>query len=58
MFSQNFYSGDYLFVYASDENNIVVLIYTTTYSADTPDADMPYEEVVDTMGDDMLDEHE
>ena len=49
-----FYSGDYLFVYASDDNNVVVLIQTTPDTSDTPEADIPYEEVVDTMGDDML----
>ena len=58
IFSQKFYSGDYLFFYASDENNVVVLIKPTLQSAYTPEADMPYEEVVDTMGYDMLDEME
>ena len=57
-FSQKFYSGGYLFVYASDDNNVVVLRQTTTESADTPEAEMPYDEVVDTMGDDMLDKPE
>ena len=57
-FSQKFYSGDYLFVYASDDNNVDVFIQTTPYSADTPEDEMPYEEVVDTMGYDMLDEME
>ena len=57
-FSQKFYSGYYLFVYASDENNVVILIHTTPESSDTPEDLMPYEEVVDTMGDDMLDEME
>ena len=28
-YSQKFYSGDYFFVYASDDNNVVVLIHTT-----------------------------
>ena len=57
-FSQKFYSGDYSFVYASDDNNVVVSIHPTPESEDTPEADIPYEEVVDTMGDDMLDEME
>ena len=57
-FSQKVYSSDYLFVYDSDNNNDVVLIHTTPENADTPEADIPYEEVVDTMGYDMLDEME
>ena len=57
-FSQNLYYGDYLFVYAYDDNNVVALINPTPESADTPEAKMPYEEVVDTMGYDMLDEME
>ena len=55
MFSQKLYSGDYSFVYASDDNNIVVLIQTTPESADTLKDNMPYEDVVDTMGGYMLD---
>ena len=57
-FSQKFYSGDYLSVYVSDDNNVVILIQTTPEIADTPEAEIPYGEVVDTMGDDMLDEME
>ena len=57
-FSQKFYSGDYLFFYASNENNIVVLIQTNPESEDTPEADMKYEDMVDTIRDDMLDEME
>ena len=57
-FSQKFYSGDYLFLYDSDDNNVVILIQPTTKSADTPESEIPYEEVVDTMGDDMQDEME
>ena len=52
------YSGDHLFVYASDDNYVVVLIQPTTESSYTLDAEIPYEEVVDTMGYDMLDEME
>ena len=58
MFSQKLYSGDYSFVYASDDNNIVVLIQTTPESADTLEDNMPYEDVVDTMGGYMLDKME
>ena len=36
----------------------VVLIHPTPESADTPEVEMLYDEVVDTMGDDMLDEME
>ena len=55
-FSQKFCSGDLLFFYASSENDVVVLIHPTLDSADTLEAEIPYEEVVDTMGDDMMDE--
>ena len=33
-------------------------MYTTQDSVDTQEAEMPYEEVVDTMVDDVLDEME
>ena len=52
-----FYS-DYLFVYASDENIFVVLIHPTSYSSDTPEADITYDDVVDNMGDDIMEEME
>ena len=55
-FSHRLYSGDYLFVYDSDDNNVVVLVQPTPYSVDTQEDEMPYEEVVDTMRDDMMDE--
>ena len=49
----------WLFIfYASGDNNAVVLIHPNTESAYTPEDEMPYEEVVDTMGDDILDEME
>ena len=54
VFPQELYSGDYFFVYASDENNVVVFIQTTPESADTPENDMPDYEVFDTMVDDIL----
>ena len=34
------------------------MIHTTPEIADTPEADIPYKEVVDTMVDDILDELE
>ena len=35
-FSQQLFSVHCFFIYASDENNVVVLIQTTTESTDTP----------------------
>ena len=55
---QNFSSGDYLSIYATDDNNVVILIQSTPESADTQKADMPDEEMVDTMGDDITEEME
>ena len=57
-FSQKLFSGYYLFVFASDDNTDVVLIQPNPESSDTPEPDMPYDEEVDTMVDDMLDEIE
>ena len=57
-FSQKLYSGDYLFVYASDDNNVFVLIKPTPESANKPEAQMPYEDVVDARGHNFLDEME
>ena len=34
--------GDHLFVDASDDNNVVVLIHITPESADTPEAEITY----------------
>ena len=53
-FPQKFSYSDYLFVYTDGNNNVVDLIHTTPDSADTPEACMPDEDVVDIMGDDML----
>ena len=50
--------GVIIFVNASDDSNVVVLIHPTSESAYTMEADMPQEEVVDTMGDDIMDELE
>ena len=58
VFTQKFSSGDYLFVYDCDDNNVVVLIYTPPWSADTTEAEIPDEEVVDNMLDDVLEEME
>ena len=55
-FSQKLYSADYLFVCASDDKNVFILIQPNPESVDTPEADMPYKEVVATMGYDMLDD--
>ena len=41
VFPQKLSSDDYLFLYDYDEYNVVDLIHTTTYSSDTPDAEMP-----------------
>ena len=58
IFTQKLFSGDYLFVYDSDDNNVVVLIHPTSESEDTPEAEMPDQEVADTMGDDIMQEME
>ena len=54
IFTQNFYSCDYLFVYDAGDNNVVGLIQTIPDSADTSESYMPDEDMVDTMGDDIL----
>ena len=54
IFSQKFFSGDYLFFYASDENDVVVIIKLTLESADKMEDEVPDDEVVGTMGYDML----
>ena len=54
IFTQKFSSSDELFVYAAGENNVVGLIQPTPDSAYTPEDYMPDNDVVDTMGDDML----
>ena len=55
VFPQKLFSGDYFFVYASDDNNVVVLIQPTPEIADTPESEIPDEELADAMLDDMLD---
>ena len=54
VFPYELFSGDYRFFYASDEDNFVFLIKPTTESTDTPEAKILEYEVVDTLGDDML----
>ena len=49
IFTQNFSSGDYLFVYATGDNSVVGLIQITPDSADISEAYIPDEYVVDTM---------
>ena len=39
-FPQKLFSGDCFFVYASDDNNVVVLIQSNPDSADTPEAEI------------------
>ena len=57
-FPQNFSSGDYSFVYAADNNNVVGLIHPIPYSADTSEDEIPYDYFVGNMVDHMLEEME
>ena len=41
-------------MHPSDDNNFVVLIHPTPEGADTTESDIIDQEVVDTMGDDIL----
>ena len=52
IFPQNFSSGDYLFFYNPGENSVVG--FPTPDSEDTLEDYIPYQDVVDTMGDDMM----
>ena len=54
VFPNKFPSGDYFFVYDASDNNVACLIQPTPNSADTPNAYMTDEEVVDTMVYDMM----
>ena len=47
-------SSYYYYFYAAHDNNVVGLILTTPDSVDTPESEIPDEDMVDTMGDDML----
>ena len=55
IFPQKFSSGDYFFVYAADDNNVVVLIQATLESEDKLEDEILGEDVVYTMLDDILD---
>ena len=54
IFPQKNYYGDYLFFYDDGENNVVGLIHHTLDSEYTPEAYMPYEDVINTVVDDIL----
>ena len=54
IFPHNFSSGDYSFVDATNENNIVGLIHPIQNIEDTPEDGIPYEYLVDTMVDNIL----
>ena len=53
-FLYHFSSGDYLFFYAYDDNNVVGLMQPTPQRAYTPEVEILYEYVVDTMVDDLV----
>ena len=57
IFTQKFSYNDCYSVYAADDNN-VFLIQTTPEIADTPDTEITDEDVVDNMGDDILESTE
>ena len=54
IFPQKFSSTDHSFVYADDDDNIVGVLQTTPEGADTLEFEIPDQELVDTMGDDMM----
>ena len=54
VFTHKFSYGDYIFVYTTGETNYVGLIHPTPDIAETPEAYMRYEDVFDTMGDDII----
>ena len=54
IFPQKFSSGAHHFVYADENDNVVGLLYTTPYIIDTPQAEIPDEDVVEIMEDNML----
>ena len=58
IFTQNFSFGQYLFFYATGDNIVVGLIHLTTDNEGTPEAYMEDDDVVDNMGDDILEEME
>ena len=48
-------SSDYYYVYDDDEDNVVGQLQTTPKSSDILEAEIPDEDVVNIMGDDILD---
>ena len=54
IFPQKFSSGDYFFVYNSDDNNVFGLIQHTPDNSNTLESDIPDEDVVDNMLDDIM----
>ena len=52
---QEFSSSDYYYVYADDEDNVVGQLQTTPKSSDILEAEIPDEDVVNIMGDHILD---
>ena len=58
VFSQKFSLSDYIFFYATGDNNVVVLIYHTPDSEDTPESYILDKDVFDNIGDGMLKEKE
>ena len=53
--TQEFSSSDYYYVYADDEDNVVGQLQTTPKSSDILEAEIPDEDVVNIMGDDIMD---
>ena len=58
IFTQKLSYGDYLFVYADGNNNIFGLIHPTPDSEYTLEVYITDEDVVDTMGDDIMESME
>ena len=52
--TQNFSPGDYLFVQADGDNNDDGLTQPTPDSVYTPEAYITFDDLIDTMGDDIL----
>ena len=58
VFLQKFSSDYYLFIYASDDKNVVGLIHPTPEISDTPEVQIPDKYVVDNMTDERLESME
>ena len=54
VFPHKLFFCDYFFVYASDDNNVVVLIHPNQDGADKTEAEILDYEVVDNMGYDIM----